>query len=279
MSESTKANHLRLVSSLPEGAKARILARTLKDGQDSWTDLGAITSSLQTFAIRNGGSLLDVKLVWEGGKAEFYELASFHQELTEEPVQSSKGEEPAPILEVPEFTGGVNAVEALVHELPEYTGPVATVGDQAAPTVEKPEFKGGVNAVEALVHELPEYTGAVATVGDQAAPIVEKPEFKGGVNAVMALVHELPEYTGPLATVGDQAAPTVEKPEFKLSSLASDEGKAPAPEPELKQEVTKRETAEQSLPATGESQSDTALFLAGVSLALSALFVAKTKKD
>ena len=70
------------------------------------------------FAIRNGGSLLDVKLVWEGGKAEFYELASFHQELTEEPVQSSKGEEPAPVLEVPEFTGGVNAVEALVHELP-----------------------------------------------------------------------------------------------------------------------------------------------------------------
>ncbi|CEY29234.1 endo-alpha-N-acetylgalactosaminidase [Streptococcus pneumoniae] len=72
-------------------------------------------------------------------------------------------------------------------------------------------------------------------------------------------------------------ASTVEKPEFKLSSLASDEDKAPAPE--LKQEVTKRETAEQSLPATGESQSDTALFLAGVSLALSALFVAKTKKD
>lgn len=73
------------------------------------------------------------------------------------------------------------------------------------------------------------------------------------------------------------AAPMVEKPEFKLSSLASDEGKAPAPE--LKQEVTRRETAEQNLPATGESQSDTTLFLAGVSLALSALFVAKTKKD
>ena len=93
----------------------------------------------------------------------------------------------------------------------------------------------------------------------------------------MALVHELPEYTGPLSTVGDQAAPTVEKPEFKLSSLASDEDKTLAPD--LKQEVTKQETAEKSLPATGKSQSDTALFLAGVSLALSALFVAKTKKD
>ena len=103
LSEPTNANHLRLVSSLPEGVKARVQARTLKDGQESWTDLGAITSSLQTFAIRNGGSLLDVKLVWEGGKAEFYELASFYQELTEEPVQSSKGEEPAPVLEVPDL--------------------------------------------------------------------------------------------------------------------------------------------------------------------------------
>jgi len=49
--------------------------------------------------------------------------------------------------------------------------------------------------------------------------------------------------------------------------------------PDHKQEIARQETAEQSLPATGESQSDTALFLAGVSLALSALFVAKTKKD
>ena len=53
--------------------KARVQARTLKDGQESWTALGAITSRLQTFAIRNGGSLLDVKRVWEGGTAEFYE--------------------------------------------------------------------------------------------------------------------------------------------------------------------------------------------------------------
>ena len=113
----------------------------------------------------------------------------------------------------------MNAVEVLVHELPAYTGLVATVGDQAAPTVEQPEFKGGVNAVEALVNELPAYTGPVATVGDQVAPTVEKPEFQGGVNSVMALKHELPEYTGQLSTVGDQLAPTVEKPEFKLSSL------------------------------------------------------------
>ncbi|CIV45975.1 endo-alpha-N-acetylgalactosaminidase [Streptococcus pneumoniae] len=70
-------------------------------------------------------------------------------------------------------------------------------------------------------------------------------------------------------------APIVEKPEFKLNSLASEQGKTP----DYKQEIARPETPAQILPATGESQSDTALFLAGVSLALSALFVVKTKKD
>ena len=125
------------------------------------------------------------------------------------------GEEPAPTVEKPEFTGGVNGVEALVTEIPEYTGPLATVGEEPAPTVEKPEFTGGVNGVEALVTEIPEYTGPLATVGEEPAPTVEKPEFTGGVNGVEALVTEIPEYTGPLATVGEEPAPTVEKPEFK----------------------------------------------------------------
>ena len=123
----------------------------------------------------------------------------------------------AAINEVPEFTGGVNGVEAAVtEEAPEYTGPLATVGEEPAPTVEKPEFTGGVNGVEpAVTEEAPEYTGPLATVGEEPAPTVEKPEFTGGVNGVEALVTEIPEYTGPLATVGEEPAPTVEKPEFK----------------------------------------------------------------
>ena len=123
----------------------------------------------------------------------------------------------AAINEVPEFTGGVNGVEAAINEeAPEYTGPLATVGEEPAPTVEKTEFTGGVNGVEAAVtEEAPEYTGPLATVGEEPAPTVEKPEFTGGVNGVEALVTEIPEYTGPLATVGEEPAPTVEKPEFK----------------------------------------------------------------
>ena len=166
-------------------------------------------------------------------------------------ISNSKGEEPAPVNEVPEFKGGANFVEAAVNEVP--------------------EFKGGANFVEAAVNEVPEYTGILATVGDQVVPSVEKPEFKGGVNAVMALEHKLPEYRGILATVGNQPAPTVEKPEFKLSSLEK------AQTPEAPVQVAKED---KRLPETGEKQSETAIFLAGVTLALSAaLLTAKRKED
>ena len=117
--------------------------------------------------------------------------------------------------EVPEFTGGVNGEEgAVVSEVPEYTGPLATAGEET-PTVEKPEFTGGVNGEEgAVVSEVPEYTGPLATEVEEA-PTVEKPEFTGGVSDEEATVtEETPEYTGSLATVGKEPAPTVEKPEF-----------------------------------------------------------------
>ena len=72
---------------------------------------------------------------------------------------SSKDEETAPILEVPE-----------------YKGPIGTAGEEAAPTLAvQPEFNGGVNAAESAVYEVPEYTGAMGTAGDQAAPTVDKP--------------------------------------------------------------------------------------------------------
>ena len=119
----------------------------------------------------------------------------------------------AAINEVPEFTGGVNGVEAAItEEAPEYTGPLATVGEEPAPTVEKPEFTGGVNGVEALVTEIPEYTGPLATVGEEPAPTVEKPEFKGGVNSVLAASNEVPEYRGGANFV---LAASNEVPEYK----------------------------------------------------------------
>ncbi len=105
--------------------------------------------------------------------------------------------------EVPEFTGGVNGEEgAVVSEVPEYTGPLATVGEEVAPRVENSDFTGGVKG-EPLVIELPEYKGLVSTVGEEVAPIVEHPEFTGGVKGE-SLVTELPEYTGLVSTVGEE---------------------------------------------------------------------------
>ena len=145
-------------------------------------------------------------------------------EVKDKPViTTSKGDDPAPVVEVPEFEGGVNAVEATKHELPEYTGVIGTVGDDPAPVVEVPEFEGGVNAVEAAKHEFPEYTEAIGTVGDDPAPVVAVPEFEGGVNAVEAAKHELPEYTGTVATVGNKPAPSLVKPAEEIRILTDKE--------------------------------------------------------
>ena len=119
--------------------------------------------------------------------------AASESELPEYSAPSATvGDEVAPTVEIPEFEGGVNGDEAAVTELPEYTEAIGTVGDEAA-IYEVPEFTGGVNAVEAAVNEVPEFVGGVNAV---EALKNELPEFVGGVNSVLALKHELPEYVG-----------------------------------------------------------------------------------
>ena len=114
----------------------------------------------------------------------------------EEKIQTSKGDQPAPVVTIPEYTdpiGTAGEQEVPSVERPEYTGPIGTAGDQEAPTVERPE-----------------YTGPIGTAGDQEAPTVERPE-----------------YTGPIGTVGEQEAPSVEKPEYTKSIETGREQKAP----------------------------------------------------
>ena len=103
-------------------------------------------------------------------------------------VVTSKGDEPAPIVDIPEYNepiGTAGDQVAPIVEIPEYTKPIGTAGDQAAPVV-----------------EIPEYTGPIGTASDQAAPILD-----------------IPEYTGPIGTASDQAAPSISLPEFKLKVL------------------------------------------------------------
>ena len=232
---------------------------------------------------------MDNHLLTERMVAYFAEYLNQLQDQTVKPdaPTSSKGEEAAPILEVPEYKGplGTAGEEAApILDVPEYKGPLGTAGEEAvvnevpeykgganaveAAVNEVPEYKGGANAVEALVHELPEYKGGANAV---EAAVNEVPEYKGGVNAVEALVNEKPAYTGLLATAGDQAAPTIEKPEYQVSQLG--QGKLAESKTSVSTEDQKR------LPETGESQSDTAIFLAGVSLALSAAVLATKRKE
>ena len=302
LSEPTDVSHIRLVSSLPQGVKVRVLARTLKsDKRNSWSEIGEITSSFQTFAVRDKSPLLDVKLVWEGGKPEFYEMTTFHQELPEEPAKpaptTSKGDEPASVVEWLEFKGGVNAVEAATHEVPEYTGAIGTVGDDVVPVVEGLEFKGGVNAVEAATHEVPEYTGAMGDPSKLPSPVVEVPEFTGGVNGTEAAVHEVPEYketASPQATpteenlkdsvdkvYGDKMSSgnsnvetTVEKSdEFASASVKTDQAQ------KQEQPQSSISKVKDQLPATGGKESAALALLGGLGLVFSAVFVKKGKKD
>ena len=232
---------------------------------------------------------MDNHLLTERMVAYFAEYLNQLQDQTVKPdaPTSSKGEEAAPILEVPEYKGplGTAGEEAApILDVPEYKGPLGTAGEEAvvnevpeykgganaveAAVNEVPEYKGGANAVEALVHELPEYKGGANAV---EAAVNEVPEYKGGVNAVEALVNEKPAYTGLLATAGDQAAPTIEKPEYRISQLG--QGKLAESKTSVSTEDQKR------LPETGESQSDTAIFLASVGLALSAAVLATKRKE
>ena len=204
----------------------------------------------------------------------------------------------AAINEVPEFTGGVNGVEAAVtEEAPEYTGPLATVGEEPAPTVEKPEFTGGVNGVEALVTEIPEYTGPLATVGEEPAPTVEKPEFKGGVNSVLAASNEVPEYRGGanfvLAASNDLpeykggvngAEATIhEVPEYKgeTKPVLAAANERPAKKLSLGQGATYQAPAakQNELPNTGSKENTTFISLGLVAGLLSVLTFGKKRKE
>ena len=136
--------------------------------------------------------------------------------------------------------GGVNAAEAAVNELEDYSGAIGTAGEEVATTeslldysggvssdpVVTPdvdEYSGGVNAVEAA-NEIEDYSGAIGTAGEEVAtteslldysggvssdPVVtpDVDEYSGGVNAVEA-ANEIEDYSGAIGTAGEEVATT-----------------------------------------------------------------------
>ena len=154
----------------------------------------------------------------------------------EEKILTSKGNEPAPVVTIPEYTkpiGTAGNQEAPTVEIPEYTGPVGTAGEQEAPSVVIPEYTGPAGTVgdqEAPSVVIPEYTGPIGTVGDQEAPTAERPEYTkptGTTGEQEAPTVERPEYTKPTGTTGEQEAPTVERPEYTKPIETGREQKAP----------------------------------------------------
>ena len=144
-------------------------------------------------------------------------------------------------------------------------------GEEPALVNEVPEFKGGTNFVEGAVNDISEYTGKQSTVGNQVAPIAEKPDFKNGVNTGVSQDSKLPEDKGVPVTVGNQEVPVREKTENPVQNISNNQTA------ERKASAVKED--QNSLPETGEREYDTAIFLAGVSLVLSAALLATKRKE
>lgn len=135
------------------------------------------------------------------------------KKVDEKKPTTSKGDEPAPTVDIPEYTkpiGMAGQEEPPTLEKPEYTEPIGTAGqEEPAPTV-----------------EIPEYTEPIGTAGQEEAPIVEKPEYTepiGTAGQEEAPTVEKPEYTKPIGTSGDQAAPTLSLPDYPVQVLKDKE--------------------------------------------------------
>ena len=182
----------------------------------------------------------------------------------------------APILEVPEYEGGVASTEPPVLEVPEFEGGVAST---EPPVLEVPEYKGGVSPIEPPVLKVPEYNGGVSSL---EPPVLEVPEFEGGVSSTQPPVLEIPEYKG---GVPSDRAIILEVPEYRDSFVES----MPNPKEQLQNLPTVKKLEErivalstgkrkklERLPNTGEvSSSITAL---GFMTMLSALVISTRKR-
>ena len=129
----------------------------------------------------------------------------------------------APTNEVPAYTDPIgstgvdengNLIEPPVVEAPEYSG---GVNGEPETQLESPEFTGGVNPPGAPTNEVPAYADPIGSTGVDGdgnlidPPVVEAPEFNGGVNGEPETQPEVLEFTG---GVTPPEAPTNEVPEY-----------------------------------------------------------------
>ena len=80
-----------------------------------------------------------------------------------EQATTSKGNEPAPTVEIPEYTNPIGTAgqeQPPVVNIPEYTKPIGTAGQEQPPVV-----------------NIPEYTKPIGTAGQEQPPVVNVPEY------------------------------------------------------------------------------------------------------
>ncbi|MCY7072151.1 glycoside hydrolase N-terminal domain-containing protein [Streptococcus oralis] len=154
------------------------------------------------------------------------------KKVDEKQPTTSKGEEPAPTVEKPEYTDPIGTAGQEVPptvEKPEYTEPIGTAGQEEAPTVEKPKYTkliGTAGQEEAPTVEKPEYNDPIGTAGQEEPPTVTIPEYTepiGTAGQEEAPTVTIPEYTEPIGTSGDQAAPTLSLPDYPVQVLKDKE--------------------------------------------------------
>ena len=176
----------------------------------------------------------------------------------------------APVNDVPEFTGGVVPNDAPVNDVPEFTGGVVP---NDAPVNDVPEFTGGVVPNDAPVNDVPEFTGGVVP---NDAPVNDVPEFTGGVVPNDAPVNDVPEFTG---GVVPNDAPVNDVPEFTGGVVPND---APVNDvPEFTGGIVPNDApvnTEKVLPYTGDASAVVSM-MAGLGTLSLAGAIKRRKKD
>lgn len=253
------------------------------------------------------------------------------KKVDEKQPTTSKGEEPAPTVEKPEYIGPIGTAGQEVTptvEKPEYTKPIGTSGDQAAPSLSLPDYPvrvlkdketgveiiGGASDLEGISHVSSRRVLAQELFGKtydaydlqlknptdhslqpKGSVLVRLPisasveniyyitptkelqalDFTVQDGKVEFITNHFSTYAVVYQATGTSSN-TEEKPSTSDAETLAHEAEQLSASPSLAK--TGNHSPKEELPATGEA-SNPLLFLAGLSLALTATFMLKGRKD
>ena len=130
-----------------------------------------------------------------------------NQNDTEQPT-TSKGNEPAPTVEIPEYTNPIGTAgqeQPPVVNIPEYTQPIGTAGQEQPPIV-----------------NIPEYTQPIGTAGQEQPPVVNVPEYTqpiGTTEHVKPSEVNIPKPNQPIGINNNQSPSTLSVPKNQTRVL------------------------------------------------------------